>query len=116
MRRESRSLVTILMFRIVSLPGRTEARLADCTSIYADRHIAQAHRVRKVRDETEHDVSPSAALGPSSKGAVAERRKRMQVRRCGSQPSGTGPADYFTGTVRIDPQYQAKSLSKKETP
>jgi quercetin dioxygenase-like cupin family protein len=25
----------------------------------------------------------------------------------GSQPSGKGPADYFTGTVRIDPLFQA---------
>lgn len=27
----------------------------------------------------------------------------MDIVRCGSQPSGKGPADYFTGTVRIDP-------------
>ncbi len=27
----------------------------------------------------------------------------MDIKRIGSQPSGKGPADYFTGTVRIDP-------------
>ncbi len=27
----------------------------------------------------------------------------MQIIRSGSQPSGKGPSDYFTGTVRIDP-------------
>jgi quercetin dioxygenase-like cupin family protein len=27
----------------------------------------------------------------------------MEVKRSGSQPSGKGPAEYFTGTVRIDP-------------
>ena len=27
----------------------------------------------------------------------------MQLKRAGSQPSQKGPADYFTGTVRIDP-------------
>jgi quercetin dioxygenase-like cupin family protein len=27
----------------------------------------------------------------------------MEIKRSGSQPSGKGPADYFTGTVRIDP-------------
>jgi quercetin dioxygenase-like cupin family protein len=27
----------------------------------------------------------------------------MQIKRCGSQPSGAGPAEYFTGRVRIDP-------------
>jgi quercetin dioxygenase-like cupin family protein len=27
----------------------------------------------------------------------------MDIKRIGSQPSGKGPAEYFTGTVRIDP-------------
>ena len=31
----------------------------------------------------------------------------MDIKRNGSQPSGKGPADYFTGTVRIDPLFQA---------
>ena len=31
----------------------------------------------------------------------------MEIRRCGSQPSGRGPSDYFTGTVRIDPLFDA---------
>ena len=29
----------------------------------------------------------------------------MEIRRSGAQPSGKGPADYFTGTVRIDPLF-----------
>ena len=29
----------------------------------------------------------------------------MDIRRAGSQPSGQGPAEYFTGKVRIDPLY-----------
>ncbi|CAH2602536.1 Cupin domain-containing protein [Rhodovastum atsumiense] len=29
----------------------------------------------------------------------------MDIRRAGSQPSGTGPADWFTGAVRIDPLF-----------
>ncbi|RWK43637.1 cupin domain-containing protein [Mesorhizobium sp.] len=31
----------------------------------------------------------------------------MKISRVGSQPSGPGPADYFTGAVRIDPLFQA---------
>ena len=27
----------------------------------------------------------------------------MHIKRCGAQPSGAGPAEYFTGRVRIDP-------------
>jgi len=31
----------------------------------------------------------------------------MDIRRNGSQPSGKGPAEYFTGSVRIDAPFQA---------
>jgi quercetin dioxygenase-like cupin family protein len=31
----------------------------------------------------------------------------MQIKRSGSQASNKGPGDWFTGTVRIDPLFQA---------
>ena len=31
----------------------------------------------------------------------------MEIKRVGSQPSAPGPADWFTGTVRIDALFQA---------
>jgi quercetin dioxygenase-like cupin family protein len=31
----------------------------------------------------------------------------MEITRSGSQPSGKGPAEYFTGQVRIDPLFEA---------
>jgi quercetin dioxygenase-like cupin family protein len=31
----------------------------------------------------------------------------MQIHRSGSRPSGKGPADWFTGAVRIDPLFAA---------
>jgi quercetin dioxygenase-like cupin family protein len=31
----------------------------------------------------------------------------MDIKRSGSQPSSKGPAEYFTGTVRIDPRVDA---------
>src|SRR6476660_3813688 len=36
----------------------------------------------------------------------------MEIRRVGSQPSVKGPADWFTGTVRIDPLFQADAPSR----
>lgn len=30
----------------------------------------------------------------------------MEIKRSGSQPSAKGPADWFTGTVRLDPLFQ----------
>jgi len=36
----------------------------------------------------------------------------MQIRQAGSQPSVQAPADYFTGTVRIDPLFPAIDPSR----
>ena len=36
----------------------------------------------------------------------------MEIKRCGSQPSIKGPADYFTGDVRIDPLFQANDPAR----
>jgi quercetin dioxygenase-like cupin family protein len=53
-----------------------------------------------------------AATGPAGaqeKLTVPGKRGKgtMEIKRNGSQPSGKGPGDYFTGTVRIDPLFQA---------
>jgi len=36
----------------------------------------------------------------------------MEIRRSGSQPSGKGPTEWFTGTVRIDPLFQANAPAR----
>jgi len=36
----------------------------------------------------------------------------MEIKRSGSQPSNKGPADWFTGTVRIDPLMQSKAPAR----
>jgi quercetin dioxygenase-like cupin family protein len=33
----------------------------------------------------------------------------MEIKRVGSQASSKGPAEYFTGTVRVDPLFQAEA-------
>jgi quercetin dioxygenase-like cupin family protein len=35
------------------------------------------------------------------------RKEDMEIRRAGSQSSRKGPADWFTGAVRIDPLFEA---------
>ena len=37
---------------------------------------------------------------------------QMDITRIGSQPSAKGPADWFTGTVRIDPLFQTKAPAR----
>lgn len=36
----------------------------------------------------------------------------MDIKRIGSQPSGRGPPDWFTGTVRIDPLFKASDPAR----
>lgn len=36
----------------------------------------------------------------------------MEITRIGSQPSGKGPQDWFTGTVRIDPLFAANEARR----
>jgi quercetin dioxygenase-like cupin family protein len=36
----------------------------------------------------------------------------MEIKRNGTQPSGQGPAEWFTGTVRIDPLFQPNDSTR----
>jgi quercetin dioxygenase-like cupin family protein len=37
---------------------------------------------------------------------------KMDIKRNGTQPSGKGPAEWFTGNVRIDPLHQASAPAR----
>jgi quercetin dioxygenase-like cupin family protein len=39
--------------------------------------------------------------------ARGRRKQSMDIKRNGTRPSGKGPADYFTGSVRVDPLFEA---------
>ena len=52
-------------------------------------------------------VLAAAAQAPAMTAPTTRRVRTMEINRSGSQPSGKGPADYFTGAVRVDPLFQA---------
>ena len=52
-------------------------------------------------------AKPAAAETAIQPVPTTPRNGAMEIKRIGSQPSGKGPADYFTGAVRIDPLFQA---------
>ena len=54
-------------------------------------------------------VSSQAAPRPA---ASSEHSQSMIITRNGSQPSSKGAAQYFTGSVRIDPLFQPKEPSR----
>jgi quercetin dioxygenase-like cupin family protein len=47
------------------------------------------------------------AAGTTPAVPAKARNGTMEIKRSGSQPSGKGPAEYFTGSVRVDPLLQA---------
>jgi quercetin dioxygenase-like cupin family protein len=47
---------------------------------------------------------------PASAGTTMNMH--IQITRNGSQPSAKGPADWFTGTTRIDPLFAAKESAR----
>jgi quercetin dioxygenase-like cupin family protein len=54
-----------------------------------------------------------AAGAAAANAAPTPRRNAiMEIKRSGSQPSGKGPADYFTGTVRVDPLFKASDPAR----
>src|SRR5687767_4601238 len=46
------------------------------------------------------------AQAPTAEGPT------LRITRAGSQPSAKGPAEYFTGTVRVDPIFPATAPSR----
>ena len=88
-------------------PGEDVRRARD-----SGRLVRAGGRVRDQpaggRGHQRDPVPPDAAgiLSGHDQGAI------MEIRRSGSQPSGKGSADWFTGTVRIDPLFQPTSPAR----
>jgi quercetin dioxygenase-like cupin family protein len=58
-------------------------------------------------------LSMPAILRAQSVAPLTQKHEsNMEIKRSGSQPSGKGPAEYFTGTVRIDPLFQANDPAR----
>ena len=57
-------------------------------------------------------AAPTIVRG-ETKHPLDERRKlHMEIKRVGSQPSSKGPAEWFTGTVRVDPLFEAPAPAR----
>ena len=60
-------------------------------------------RYDALRSDRQNDWSP---------GGRHENYFDMEIKRSGSQPSSKGPADWFTGAVRIDPLFQGNAPAR----
>ena len=65
------------------------------------RHMLAAFRGLAAMTVADRTIAQTAAARTEARNAT------MEIKRSGSQPSGKGPAEYFTGAVRVDPLFQA---------
>lgn len=57
-------------------------------------------------------VASAFAQTDSNPRTEAPASPGLEIRQNGSQPSGKGPADYFTGTVRVNPLFPSEAPSR----
>src|SRR5205809_1352767 len=50
--------------------------------------------------------------GETTTSAIQRKELDMEIKRVGTQASTKGPSDWFTGTVRIDPLFQANAPAR----
>ena len=55
---------------------------------------------------------PAAIRAQPGASLTQDQKFNMEIKRIGSQPSSKGPEDWFTGTVRIDPLFQANAPAR----
>jgi quercetin dioxygenase-like cupin family protein len=57
-------------------------------------------------------LATATAAGLIASGAMAENSTSVQVTRMGTQSSAIGPADSFTGAVRIDSSFKGSGMAR----
>jgi 4-carboxymuconolactone decarboxylase len=88
---------------LISESERTEMKLIAATAISLSLLASACANGNQTRATSDSDT-PSVASKEDS--------QRIAITRSGSQPSSKGPAEYFTGSVRVDPLFQAKDPAR----
>jgi quercetin dioxygenase-like cupin family protein len=57
-------------------------------------------------------AAPAILRSETKRPLEGRKELQMEIKRIGSQPSGKGPADWFTGTVRVDPLFEAPAPAR----
>jgi len=57
-------------------------------------------------------AAPIAFVAVLASAAAAQEKPAITVMRAGSQPSSAGPADNFTGSVRVDSRFQREAPAR----
>jgi quercetin dioxygenase-like cupin family protein len=67
---------------------------------------------RKAKNRMKFAATAIASLAVAASIASAQSDQTIMVMRAGSQPSAAGPAENFTGSVRVDSRFKGTGLSR----
>jgi quercetin dioxygenase-like cupin family protein len=92
--------------KIIFRPARQELKMTS--AIHTSVPFSRRTFLKAVGAAAPAACGLRAIQCPQTIPSSGQRKEfNMEIRRVGSQPSSKGPADWFTGTVRIDPLFQA---------
>jgi quercetin dioxygenase-like cupin family protein len=95
-------ILSVLAFSIIAMPYGT----GNPTFAQEQVQQQQGHPAPIAAQNT------SEPMQDPSQGNDTNQTLNLEIKRAGSQPSTVGPAEYFTGSVRIDPVFEAKDPSR----
>lgn len=81
---------------------------ASVAAIWVLRRTPLTAKALQLRDDYRRQVHELIAPPTSPK----KQEFSMEIKRVGTQPSIKGPAEWFTGSVRIDPLFQANNPAR----
>jgi hypothetical protein len=73
---------------------------------------AAGHEIRQESGGFIDTVDATLVLSRLGACSTVTKDFDMELKRNGSQPSARGPAEYFTGTVRVDQLFKAPAPSR----
>ena len=104
---------------IVPIPGTTKLHRLEENLGAADVELHAGRPPRHRRRRLEHpDAGLALPRGAREtdravvRASSSRRSSNMDIKQSGSRPSGKGPAEYFSGSVRVDPLFQAPAPAR----
>jgi quercetin dioxygenase-like cupin family protein len=98
-----------------ALPGSFHAKTSHRAIKWSENSEESAVTQRKSKEVTSDPPPPRLWRGKrvtAGEGIRSKKGIKMEIKKSGSQPSNKGPADWFTGTVRIDPLFEAPAPAR----
>jgi quercetin dioxygenase-like cupin family protein len=107
---KNKHIISILAVITLSIVLLTGLALVPALQIGVNGQVQQQQQQDQAAPFIVQNTSES--MQNPLQGNETNQTSKVEIRRSGSQPSTIGPAEYFTGSVRIDPLFEAKDPAR----